>query len=66
VSDQNGSGGWILYVSKPTGYELRPRDGELPQVGEVVEEDGLRLRVSKHGPSPMPGDRRRVAYTQAA
>ena len=24
---------YLLFVSKPTGYELRERDGELPQVG---------------------------------
>jgi hypothetical protein len=55
-------GGYLLFVSKPTGYELREREGEPPRVGEVVEETDGRLRVSKLGPSPLPGDGRRCAY----
>jgi hypothetical protein len=58
--------GYLLYVSKPTGYELVEREGEPPAVGTELEEDGVRLRVSKLGPSPLPGDRRRCAFTQAA
>ena len=56
--------GYLLFISKPTGYELRERQGELPGVGHEIEEDGGRLRVSKIGPSPLPGDRRRCAYLQ--
>ena len=56
--------GYLLFVSKPTGYELREREGEPPAVGEVVDEDGGRLRVSKLAPSPLPGDRRLCAYLQ--
>lgn len=56
------SNGYLLFVSKPTGYELRERDGDLPALGDVVEEDGGRLRISKIGPSPLPGDSRRCAY----
>jgi hypothetical protein len=55
---------YLLFISKPTGYELRERNGELPGVGQEIEEDGARLRVSKIGPSPLPGDRRRCAYLQ--
>jgi len=56
---------YLLFVSKPTGYELRERDGDPPSIGEVVEEeeDG-RMRVSKIAPSPLPGDSRRCAYLQ--
>jgi hypothetical protein len=56
--------GYLLFVSKPTGYELRERDGEPPAVGEVVEEEDGRLRVSKIASSPLPGDERRCAYLQ--
>jgi hypothetical protein len=57
---------YLLFVWKPTGYELRERDGELPAVGAVVEEeeDG-RMLVTRVGPSPLPGDERRCAYVQA-
>jgi len=56
--------GYLLFISKPTGYELRERQGDLPRVGEELQEDGTRLQVSKIGPSPLPGDRRRCAYLQ--
>jgi hypothetical protein len=55
---------YLLFVSKPTGYELRERDGELPQVGSVLEEEEGRMMVTRIGPSPLPGDDRRCAYLQ--
>jgi hypothetical protein len=55
---------FLLFVWKPTGYELRERDGDVPALGSEVEEDGVRLRVTKLAPSPLPGDARRCAYTQ--
>ena len=55
---------YLLFVSKPTGYELRERDGELPQLGTVVEEEEGRMIVTRVGPSPLPGDDRRCAYLQ--
>ena len=58
--------GYLLFVSKPTGYELREREGEPPSVGsELSEEDG-RFRISKVAASPLPGDDRVCAYTQPA
>jgi hypothetical protein len=57
---------YLLFVSKPTGYELRERDGELPAVGAVLDEDEGRMLVTRIGPSPLPGDDRRCAYLQAA
>ena len=54
--------GHLLFVWKPSGYELRERDGEPPNVGDDVEEDDGRFRVNKVGPSPLPGDDRRCAY----
>jgi len=55
---------YLLFVSKPTGYELRERHGDAPAVGDVVEEEDGRMRVSKLAPSPLPGDSRRCAYLQ--
>jgi hypothetical protein len=60
-------GRYLLFVSKPTGYELREVEGEPPAVGaEVEQDDGQRLRVSKLGVSPLPGDDRPCAYLQSA
>jgi hypothetical protein len=55
---------YLLFVWTPGGYELREREGEPPRVGEEVEEDGTRLRVSKVGASPLPGDSRPCAFLQ--
>jgi hypothetical protein len=55
-------GKYLLFVSKPTGYELRERDGEPPSVGEEIEEEEGPMRVLKLATSPLPGDSRRCAY----
>jgi hypothetical protein len=57
---------YLLFIGKPTGYELRERDGEFPAVGSVVDEEDGRMLVTRVGPSPLPGDDRRCAYLQAA
>ena len=44
---------YLLFVSKPSGYELREQDGET-------------MRVTKVAPSPLPDDRRACAYLVAA
>jgi hypothetical protein len=54
--------GHLLFVWKPSGYELREADGDVPKVGAQVEQDGMTLRVTKIAPSPLPGDKRQVAY----
>jgi len=54
----------LIFVWKPSGYELRERDGDAPSVGDEVEEDGKRMRVTKVAPSPLPRDDRRCAYVQ--
>jgi hypothetical protein len=54
----------LRFVWTPTGYELRERDGDVPGVGDEVEEGEVRLRVTKVAPSPLPGDMRRCAYLQ--
>jgi len=60
--DGNGSKQHLLFVWKPSGYELVEQEGEAPSVGSQVEVEGKPLRVTKVGPSPLPGDRRACAY----
>lgn len=55
----------VLFIWKPTGYEIREREGEPPSVGSVVEvEEGVRQEVNRISPSPLPGDGRRAVYLQ--
>ena len=53
---------YLLFVWKPSGYELHQQDGEPPAVGAQVEVDGNLLEVTKLAPSPLPRDRRVCAY----
>ena len=57
---------YLLFVWKPSGYELREAEGDVPSVGAEVEQDDLKLRVTKVAPSPLPGDPRLCVYLQAA
>jgi hypothetical protein len=61
----DGEGNHLLFIWKPSGYELREADGEVPAVGSEVEADDQKLRVTKVAPSPLPGDSRPCAYLQA-
>ena len=63
MADTDGK--YLLFIWKPSGYELREVDGEPPAVGSEVETDDLRLRVSKIAPSPLPNDKRPCVYLQA-
>ncbi len=56
--------GYLLYLSKPTGYELRSMEGDLPAIGDSVEDGERTLTIMKVGPSPVPGDDRRCAYSE--
>lgn len=57
----------LLFVTKPSGYELVERAGNPPAPGSEVElEEGIRFTVSKLGPSPLPDDARPCAYLQTA
>jgi len=56
---------YLLFVWTPAGYELREREGELPNVGDEVEVDERRLAIAKIGASPLPGDDRPCAYLHA-
>jgi hypothetical protein len=64
MADRNGT--YLLFIWKPTGYELREADGEVPAVGAEVEEGEQKLQVTKVAPSPLPGDPRPCVYLQAA
>ena len=55
--------GHLLFVWSPGGWTLQEREGEAPALGTTVEHGERQLRVYKLGPSPLPGDRRRCAYT---
>jgi hypothetical protein len=57
---------YLLFVWKPSGYELHEAEGDVPTVGSEVEQDDKKLRVSKVAPSPLPGDDRVCVYLQAA
>ena len=59
------SGKYLLFVLKPSGYELHEAEGNVPTVGAEVEEDGTKQRVTKVAPSPLPGDSRPCVYLQA-
>ena len=51
------AGQHLLFVSKPTGYELLEREGDAPEPGAELELDGTRWRVSNNGlsrPLPLP------------
>jgi hypothetical protein len=61
----DGNGKHLLFIWKPSGYELREADGEVPALGSEVEADDQKLRVTKVAPSPLPGDSRPCAYLQA-
>ena len=58
------NGRYLLFVWKPSGYEIEEREGELPGLGSEVEADGQTMRVTKVGVSPLPGDARPCAYLQ--
>ena len=67
MSEENGTrGGHVLFVWSTTGWTLQEREGAPPAVGATVEAGERLLRVTKIGPSPLPGDRRPCAYTQLA
>ena len=57
----------LVFLSRPSGYELLERDGEAPEPGSEVEiDDGVRYTVIKLAPSPLPQDERTCAYLQLA
>jgi hypothetical protein len=58
-------GKYLVFVSKPSGYELLEREGEPPAPGTEIEVDeGQRYTVTRLAPSPLPHDDRACAYLQ--
>ncbi len=55
--------GYLLFVWSPAGYTLRELDGDPPQIGDELEENGQTLVVSKIGASPLPGDDRACVFS---
>ena len=58
---------YILFIWKPSEYELAERQGRLSERGDEIElgeEGSAPVFVSKIGPSPLPGDDRPCAYLQ--
>jgi hypothetical protein len=56
--------GYLLFVWKPSGYELEERSGEPPSVGDQIEVGESKQRVIKVAPSPLPADSRTCVYLQ--
>ena len=63
MADRDGT--YLLFVWKPSGYELREADGEAPAVGSTVQVDDQEQQVVKVAPSPLPNDSRICVYLQA-
>ena len=57
-------GVWLAYVASPHGYGLVERAGSVPSPGDALELDGVRHRVVRVMPSPLPGDTRRCAVVE--
>jgi hypothetical protein len=61
------AGKHLLFITRPTGYELAEREGDPPSPGDQLELDGEgRFLVSKVAGSPLPDDDRVCVYLQAA
>ena len=60
------NGSYLLFIWKPSGYELREETGEPPAVGSEIDTDDRKLRVTKIAASPLPNDPRPCVYLQAA
>ena len=56
----------MLFLWSANGWTLQEREGDPPTVGSTIQDGDRTLRVSKIGPSPLPGDRRPCAFTQLA
>jgi hypothetical protein len=59
-------GTFLVFISKPSGYELVELPGSPPAVGDELEHGELRMRVTKVASSPLPADPRTCAYVEAA
>lgn len=57
-------GAWFAFVASPQGYSLVELPGALPAPGDELALEGLRYRVVRYAPSPLPGDRRRCVVLE--
>jgi hypothetical protein len=55
-----------LLVVPGGGYRLVEADGPVPEPGAAVELGGVVYRVTRSGPSPLPGDDRRCGFVEPA
>jgi hypothetical protein len=55
---------YLVFAWSPAGYMLIERDGDPPKIGDEVEVDDRRLRVTKVGVSPLPGDQRPCVFSE--
>ena len=55
---------WLAFVPSPQGYALLERPGPVPVRGQELDLDGVRYRVLREAPSPLPGDRRRCVHVE--
>jgi|SRR5829696_4535016 len=57
-------GAWFAFVASPQGYSLVELPGSLPAPGDELALEGVRYRVVRYAPSPLPGDRRRCVVLE--
>ena len=57
-------GAWFAFLPSPQGYQLVDLPGTLPAPGAELAVDGVRYRVLRDAPSPLPGDRRRCVVLE--
>jgi hypothetical protein len=57
-------GAWFAFVSSPQGYTLVELPGSVPAPGDELAVEGIRYRVVRYAPSPLPGDRRRCVVLE--
>jgi hypothetical protein len=55
---------YLVFVWSPSGYQLKEQEGDPPKVGDEIEIDDRRLRITKVGVSPLPGDQRTCVFSQ--
>jgi hypothetical protein len=61
-----GHDGYLCFAPRKDGYRLVQRSGPAPALGATQELDGVPHVVIRVGRSPLPFDRRRCVYLQAA
>ena len=59
------TGGHVRFFPGEAGYAVLDAAGPCPEVGDVLDQDGLGYRVLKVGISPFPQDPRPCAYLES-